>query len=80
MTAWGPFVDGLAADERKARLRALRMAVKLLCGERGAECRYRLLRAEIEGDDAVADAHAALRSLTPLDQRRVLASYAAEVA
>lgn len=79
---WGPFVTGIDPAERRARLRSLRMAVRLLCGPRGAGCRHRLQVAELalSGPDELAEAEAAFERLGSLDRRRVLASYAAEAA
>lgn len=74
---WGPFLPGLDRLEVKARLRCLRLAVKLLTGPRGEACRYALLLAEIDPDeDTLAAASAAFEKLPALDQRRVLSSYA----
>ena len=62
-----------------ARLRSLRTAVRLLAGPRGIEVGHRLLTAEISrGDpDALAAAEAEFDRLGPVDQRRILASFAA---
>lgn len=74
---WGPFRVGLPWDEQKARLRALRLAVRLLTGDRGREACIALATAEISGGDeeALAAAEAEFDRLGTLDRRRVLASY-----
>ncbi|WP_375460583.1 hypothetical protein [uncultured Enterovirga sp.] len=74
---WGPFVPGIDAAERKARLRSLRALVKVLAGPRGHDANLALLRAEItDGDsDVLRDAHAEFGRLSPLDRRRVLSTY-----
>lgn len=76
---WGPFVPGLEWPEQKARLRALRLAVKLLTGPRGQVAGLALVRAEISGGDAdlLAEAEAEFDRLAPLDRRRILSSYQA---
>lgn len=76
---WGPFATGLGSAERKARLQALRMAVQLLCGLRGAEVRHRLLVAELalSGTEELAAAEAEFERLGSIDRRRVLSAYAA---
>lgn len=73
---WGPFVAGIAPDERMARIRSLRLALKLLTGERGRTAGYALLRCEISGDDAdlLAEASVEFDRLTPIDRRRVMAA------
>ncbi|WP_375458336.1 hypothetical protein [uncultured Enterovirga sp.] len=75
---WGPFVPGIDAAERKARLRSLRALVKVLTGPRGHDANLALLRAEItDGDsDVLREAHAEFGRLGTLDQRRVLSSFA----
>lgn len=74
---FGPFVPGLDRLEIKARLRCLRLAVKLLAGPRGEACRYALLLAEIDPDeDTLAAAAAAFEKLSALDRRRILSIYA----
>lgn len=76
---WGPFLPGLNPAERTARLRMLRMALRLLCGQRSIEVRHAILVAEIDYDpDTLARASAAFDGLAPLDRRRVLAAYQAE--
>ena len=72
---WGPFQRTIDQGERKARLRSLRACVRLLTGERGKECAYRLLKAEIDGEEALDAAEAEFGRLGSYDQRRVLASY-----
>lgn len=73
---WGPFADSLDLAERRARLRALRSVVHLLIGPRAGQ--LRALLKEAESDAALLPAALkALDALTPLDRRRVLASYAA---
>ncbi len=73
---WGPFAGDLDPAERTARLRCLRLAVKLLVGPRGVETRHALLVAEIDPNaDTLAAAQVEFDRLSPLDRRRVLASY-----
>ena len=76
-TPWGPFMPGLEASEQKARLRALRLSVKLLTGARGHEATVALVRAEISGGDAdlLDEAETEFEKLAPLDRRRVLSVY-----
>lgn len=74
---WGPFRPGLPPDEQKARLRALRLAVKLLTGERGRDAAFAILRAELGAGDPelLAQAEAAVDRLGTRDLRRVLSGY-----
>lgn len=69
----------LDAGERKARLRSLRLAVRLLTGPRGREAALRLLIAETSGGDpdALQEAEREFGKLPTLDQRRILSSYLA---
>lgn len=77
--SWGPFLPDLDPAERKARCRALRMAIKLLTGPRGKAAEFALHRAEVSGldPDLLAEAEAAFDNLTALDKRRVWSSYMA---
>ncbi len=72
---YGPWADGISAAEQRARLRALRVLVHLYCGPRGRWVCDRLAEAEHE-PEALVPAHAALNSLSAVDLRRVLGSYA----
>ena len=74
---WGPFLPGLDARERKARLRSLRACLHLIAGPRGRVAGMALLRAEISGDqqDTLHDAAEAFERLTALDRRRVLSAF-----
>lgn len=76
---WGPFAAGLDPGELKARCRALRLAVRLLCGPRGRDAEIALLRVEVAGGDAdlLAEAEAEFERMTAVDRRRVLSSYMA---
>lgn len=76
---WGPFGGDMPWDERKARLRCLRLAVRLLTGPRGKAAELALLRSEISGGDAdlLDEASAEFDRLPSLDRRKVLASFAA---
>jgi hypothetical protein len=76
MSGWGPFALGLMSAERVARLRTLRALVRVLCGSRGSDVERLLWRAETKLA-ALPDAATALDRLSPLDQRRVLSTYAA---
>lgn len=72
--SWGPFATGLDVGERKARLRALRMAAGLLCGQRATALVTQLRAAE--ADEGVIDvAEAEFSRLGAIDQRRILSSY-----
>lgn len=71
---FGPFVRGLKAEERVARLRSLRTCVQLHCGPRGQAAARALHMAEDE-PEAMELAAGALARLDALDRRRVLASY-----
>ena len=71
---WGPFLPGLDAGERKARLRSLRLAAGLLCARRASDLVAQLRRAERE-DEAVPMAAEEFGKLGSIDQRRVLSSY-----
>lgn len=73
---FGPFARQIAADERLARLRALRTIVHLHCGPRGTAAARAIHMAE-STRDADDLAITALERLDPLDRRRVLASYQA---
>lgn len=77
--SWGPFAAGLDPGELKARCRALRLAVRLLCGPRGRGAEIALLRAEVAGGEAnlLAQAEAEFERMTAVDKRRVLSSYRA---
>lgn len=65
----------VAEPERRARLRSLRLAARLLCGPRGQELE-RALHAAEHDETALAPALVLLDALTPLDRRRVLGSWA----
>ncbi len=73
---FGPWADNLTEAERTARLRAMRAIVRLVCGPRGLALDACLERAEASAA-ALAASIDELDRLTPLDRRRVLASYAA---
>ena len=73
---WGPFALNIEPGERIARLRCLTAIAHLSCGPRSVEIVASLRAAE--ADLAVLpEALAALNRLTPLDRRRIWASYAA---
>lgn len=76
---WGPWRPDIEPPERLARLRSLRVVVRLLCGPRGADLERHLRDAETDRP-ALLRALDALDRLAPLDRRRVLASYAAVMA
>lgn len=73
---YAAWADGISPAEQRARLRALRVLTYLYCGPRGRWVCARLAEAEHD-PDALIPAHAALNSLSPVDLRRVLGSYAA---
>ena len=78
--SYGPFRDGLDPIERKAQLRCLRLAVKLLCGERGTGAAYQLLVAEVDcHPETIAEAAKEFDRLPSLDRRRVLSALAASL-
>lgn len=73
---WGPFRPGLDPIERKCQLRSLRLAVRLICGPRGAEAGHMLLVAETDPHpQTLAEALAEFDRLASLDRRRVLAAF-----
>lgn len=74
--AWGPFVPGIDPAERRARLRALRVAAHLLCGRR-AVALTTLLRTAESSDVGLYAAEQEFGRLPSLDQRRVLSAFAA---
>lgn len=78
MSEWGPFRVDLDSVERRAQLRCLRLAVRLIAGRRGTEASTALLVAEISDGDAaaLADAQAAIDKLPGLDRRQILSSFA----
>ena len=74
--SWGPFRPGVEPAEQKAQLRSLRLAAKLLCGKRAAECCYRLLVAEVDTHpETLGRAEAEFDRLAPVDRRRVLSAF-----
>lgn len=73
---YAAWADGISPAEQRARLRALRVLVWLYCGPRGRWVCDRLAEAEHD-PAALIPAHFALNSLSPVDFRRVLGSYAA---
>lgn len=62
--------------ERRARLRSLRLAARLLCGPRGLQLERALGDAEHD-EAALEPALALLDALGPIDRRRVLSSWGA---
>jgi len=77
-TSYGPFEADLSPAERDARLRVLRAIVGLIVGS-GHTAVAALRRAEAD-PDALAEAHAALEALPTRTLRRILATYAAQIA
>ena len=73
---FGPWADNLPTAERRARLRAMRMAAHLHAGPRASTLCQHLAAAEFD-PGAMVPALDSLDSLTPVDRRRILASYAA---
>ncbi|TGD94905.1 hypothetical protein [Methylobacterium nonmethylotrophicum] len=73
---FGPWADGLSTAERQARLRCMRGLVHLIAGPRGQRLADTLARAEVD-EDALRQSVDELGRLTPVDRRRVLASFAA---
>lgn len=73
--SWGPFLPNLDHAERLARLRSLRAIVRMRCGPRARLLDIALQDAERD-DDQLAYAAAEFARLAPLDQRRVLATFA----
>lgn len=77
---WAPFRSGIDPIEQKAQLRSLRLAVRLLCGARGAEVAHQLLLAEVDPHPEVLEpASAAFERLRPLDRRQVLSAFQASL-
>jgi hypothetical protein len=68
-----PFLETEPA-ERKARLRSLRLASRLICGPRGTELERALHRAEHD-PSALPRAAKLIEGLQPLDRRRLLSSW-----
>ena len=71
---WGPFMPGIPADERRAQLRGLQVATKLLCGPRAAPV-VALLRAAETDTSALQAASAEIDRLPSKDRRRVLSTF-----
>jgi hypothetical protein len=78
---WGPFQSGdMDRGERKAQLRTLRLAVRLLTGDRGGEAAHRLLVAEVDcHPETLAEASAEFDRLASLDRRRILSAFASSL-
>jgi hypothetical protein len=77
--AWGPFRDGVPADERRAQLRELRALLRVLAGPASNDAADALTRAAKAPNDPerLRAALDALEQLRPVPRRRVLAAYAA---
>jgi hypothetical protein len=60
--------------ERKARLRSMRMATRVLCGERARQLELALQRAERD-EAALPEVVQGIEALMPLDRRRILSSW-----
>ncbi len=75
---WGPFRAGIDPVEQKAQFRSLRMAVRLLCGVRGADAAHQLLLAEVDPHpEVLAVAAQAFDGLASIDRRKVLSAFQA---
>ena len=72
--AWGPFLPNVEPAERLARLRGLRVAVRLICGTRGRDVEAALRQAE-RNDAALPNAEREFDRLASLDRRRILSSF-----
>ena len=76
---FGPWRPGIDDAERRARCRSMRAVAGLIAGPRADPLVGFLLAAETD-DNALELAADALDDLSPLDRRRILASYAARAA
>ena len=63
---------GVDAAELRARLRSMRLAARVLCGDRARALEAALHRAERDAA-ALVDVVVGIKALAPLDRRRVLA-------